>query len=104
MSLLNSAFSLKLAVVAMFIPEVPAYAINQSSGEAVGDGYIPVPGAVTFPWNPSPRRAEAGEYRVQLPGYTVRLSQNTKRKKYSRGTERTVGLPLDVGHQGMGVM
>lgn len=41
-----------------------------------------------FPWNPSPRKAEAGGYRVQLPGYIVRLSQNTKQKKHSSTEEQ----------------
>lgn len=58
-------------MVAVFIPETPAYAIT------------PVSGASGFPWNPGPRKAEAGGYRVQLPGYIVRLSQNTKQKKHT---------------------
>lgn len=40
-----------------------------------------------FPWNPSPRKAEAGGYRVKRPGNIVRLSQNTKQKKHSSAEE-----------------
>lgn len=58
-----------------------------------------------FPWNPSPRKAEAGGYRVKLPSYVVRLSQNTKQKKHNSAEEhkRTTGLPLDGGSQGMDI-
>lgn len=80
-------------MVAMFIPETPAYAIIQGSGEAVRDRVKHQPGASRCPWNPGPRKAKAGGYRVQLPDYIVRLCQNRRstpvqrdRKNHRPGT------------------
>lgn len=55
-----------------------------------------------FPWNPSPGKAEAGGYRVKLPSYIVRLSQNTKQKKHTSAEdqEEPQACPWKVGIRG----
>lgn len=69
-------------MVAMFIPETPAYAVNQSTGGTAGDCQTPVPGVVMFHIIPTlgKLRQEDAVFNMSL-GYIVRVSQNTKHRR-----------------------